>query len=186
MNTPLECFVCGSKSLYRCEEFDSSNTSFIETCPDNTKSCLKSLGTFNNVTGNLNFTSCFGFAFIQNCIETRSIPISVVRRQCSKDQAINQCTSNSMKGASVTFCSCEETLCNQQESPIRASLLLLMTSLLSTSQPWKLKNILFLFVLFFFYFLTFWYGKASGFNFEASNIHVQRVEKALKTEESYE
>ena len=134
MNTPLECFVCGSKSLYRCEEFDSSNTSFIETCPDNTKSCLKSLGTFNNVTGKLSYIRLC-FAIIQNCIETRSIPISVVRRQCSKDQAINQCTSNSMKGASVTFCSCEETLCNQQESRIRASLLLLMTSLLLASQP---------------------------------------------------
>eukprot|EP00093_Oithona_nana_P001279 01279.XXX_2603_3166_1 [CDS] Oithona nana genome sequencing. len=108
---PVECFVCGSKFPYSCEEFDPKNTSFIETCPDNTKSCLKSLATYNNVT--------------------------VVRRQCSKDQAINQCTSNSMKGASVTFCSCEENLCNQQEGPIRASmaLLLLMSSLMSVIQP---------------------------------------------------
>ena len=47
---PLECYVCGISPFDTCDKFNPGNSSFIEICSKTSKSCVKSHGTFQNVT----------------------------------------------------------------------------------------------------------------------------------------
>ena len=48
---PLECYSCGSPQSKSCEEFSPNNPDYTEVCSSNKKSCIKTYGAFQNISG---------------------------------------------------------------------------------------------------------------------------------------
>ena len=63
---PLECYVCGKDPYKSCHDFEPTNPDFKMTCPGNMRSCVKSYGAFENVTGT-NIEALFNHAHFLEC-----------------------------------------------------------------------------------------------------------------------
>ena len=51
---PLECYICGGPSPQKsCEDFHPENPEYKDVCSSDKKSCIKTYGAFQNISGNV-------------------------------------------------------------------------------------------------------------------------------------
>ena len=47
----IDCYKCGIREAKPCEDFDPENLSYKESCPSNISTCIKTMGTYGNISG---------------------------------------------------------------------------------------------------------------------------------------
>ena len=105
----LTCHVCGNGFPYSCDDFDPIGEEFKTTCSSHTKSCVKSYGVFQNVTGKLIF-KMRGCCSLASPWKHLHLPVS--NKSCGDGESMNGCSTMTLGGAKATVCSCDQDLCN--------------------------------------------------------------------------